>query len=65
MNEVPTWNYGYVRVYGVPRMIQDDGEKNQLLQKLVHKYESSRKKPWCLDSLPKEHIENQVKKVLE
>jgi len=43
---VPTWNYEAVHVYGVPRLVEDDAEKETLLSDMVRRYESGRATPW-------------------
>jgi transcriptional regulator len=44
---VPTWNYATVHVSGAPKMIDDEKGMNGFLERLIHKYESARAKPWA------------------
>lgn len=48
---VPTWNYAAVHVYGKPRAIEDHAFTTATLSSLVSRYESTRAKPWTMDSL--------------
>ena len=54
---VPTWNYVAVHVYGTAKIIEDDAEVAQLLERLVAKYENQLGNPWKLEA-PKEWQEN-------
>ncbi|BCM91410.1 protease synthase and sporulation protein PAI 2 [Abditibacteriota bacterium] len=47
---VPTWNYVVVHVYGVPQIIEDDGQVEALLTRLIDKYESGRTPRWRLEA---------------
>ena len=49
--QVPTWNYLAVHAYGVPRLLEDEGEVRALLHRLTARYESSRSRPWTIDML--------------
>jgi len=67
-NDVPTWNYSSVRVYGIPKIIDDDVQKKEMLQKLV-KYSESRleketgKTQWSIESLSEEYFSLLRKKI--
>jgi transcriptional regulator len=43
---VPTWNYAVAHVYGVPRIIHDEGWLAALVDRLVAIYEAGRPQPW-------------------
>ena len=45
-NNVPTWNYTAVHVYGRPRVIEQADELQHMLSALVQHYESTRALPW-------------------
>jgi len=62
-NEVPTWNYSSCRVYGVPKMIENTEQKWSILEQLIAKHEAHFDKQWKMSSLPKEHLESQIKKI--
>ncbi|MCX6045044.1 MAG: FMN-binding negative transcriptional regulator [Chloroflexi bacterium] len=44
---VPTWNYAVAHAYGCPKIIEELGEIQQLLDRLVDNHESSRPQPWA------------------
>ena len=46
---VPTWNYAAVHVSGAPQLFQDEERLEQLLTRLVSKYEDGREQPWRYD----------------
>ena len=46
---VPTWNYVAVHVYGVLRIIEDRVRLQEILQRMVTRYESGREQPWSMD----------------
>lgn len=43
---VPTWNYAAVHIYGTFRMINEQDELVELIEKTVNFYESSMTNPW-------------------
>jgi transcriptional regulator len=45
---VPTWNYAVVHVHGTAALISESGEKRELLDRLVGRYEGGRIRPWHL-----------------
>lgn len=49
-NLVPMWNYIAVHVYGSIKIIEDELELLEILQKTVSEYERSLPKPWSFDS---------------
>jgi transcriptional regulator len=60
---VPTWNYLAVHVYGKIEIIEGDGLKKQL-GKLVDKYESGMENPVSVDKMSKEFVESQMKGII-
>ena len=53
---VPTWNYSAVHVYGKIKIIEDDAVSN-FLRKLIDRYESDSENPLHLDDLSAETLE--------
>ena len=49
-NVVPTWNYVAVHAYGTLRLIEDHNRLLQIVTRTVEHYESSRDRPWSLES---------------
>jgi len=60
---VPTWNYVAVHVYGKIRIIEGESLKTQL-GKLVDKYESGMGNPVRVDKMSKEFVESQMKGII-
>ena len=60
--EVPTWNYIAVHVYGTIKILEED-DVLASLHKLVDKYEASSKKPIKIDQLSKKTM-RQIKGVV-
>jgi transcriptional regulator len=60
---VPTWNYIAVHVYGRIRIIEGDVLKKQL-GKLVDKYESHRPSPVSVDRMSREFVEREMKGIV-
>lgn len=56
-NVVPTWNYVAVHAYGVLRLIEDRDRLLQIVTRTVDHYESSRERPWSLESPDPSFIE--------
>ncbi|MEI8381724.1 MAG: FMN-binding negative transcriptional regulator [Planctomycetota bacterium] len=56
-NVVPTWNYVAVHAYGVLRLIEDHDQLRQIVTRTVDHYESSRERPWSLESPDTSFIE--------
>jgi transcriptional regulator len=48
---VPTWNYVAVHAYGIPKIIEEAGTRERLLEMTIQKYEAGRPNPWQ-NSLP-------------
>ena len=46
---VPTWNYVTLHVYGIPRLIEDGGEKKARQTRLVEAMDRGFAKPWVMD----------------
>jgi transcriptional regulator len=51
-NNVPTWNYAAVHVYGQIEVCADAGEKLAILEKMTAFYESTQPKPWRIADIP-------------
>jgi transcriptional regulator len=49
---VPTWNYTVVHVYGAPRLIDDDAQLSDLVDRLVAFHEAGMPQPWPGDLPP-------------
>ncbi|MBW8048950.1 MAG: FMN-binding negative transcriptional regulator [Cytophagales bacterium] len=60
---VPTWNYLAVHVYGKIHIIERDILKKQL-SKLVDKYESGMDKPVSVDRMSKEFVEKEMRGIV-
>jgi transcriptional regulator len=43
---VPTWNYAAVHVYGMPRLIEDDGDLHAMLRGLTDHFEAGQAQPY-------------------
>lgn len=52
---VPTWNYAAVHVRGIARIIEDDRELAELVERQIAVHEASRAEPWRLD-MPEERL---------
>ena len=57
---VPTWNYIAVHVYGKIRLVENDLLKEQL-SKMVDKYEAGLKNPVSVSTISKEYLEQEIK----
>lgn len=53
---VPTWNYAVVHAYGVPQVIEDDGQIMEALRRLVATHEDGFDEPWTLERVPADYI---------
>jgi transcriptional regulator len=60
---VPTWNYQAVHVYGTASIL-DEEELKQDLTMLLQKYEKHRKNPVLWDKLSPEVLEKQLKGII-
>ncbi len=63
---VPTWNYQAVHAYGMPEIVDDQGELYEILTRLVDRYESNSGAvpEYHLDALPKELILEKMKGIV-
>lgn len=61
---VPTWNYAAVHVYGRARLIADDSQLRDLLNRLSERHEDGRANPWRMDSLPESYLAGMVKGII-
>ncbi|MED3553906.1 FMN-binding negative transcriptional regulator [Cytobacillus praedii] len=57
---VPTWNYQAVHVYGKPCILEEEESKQDLIMQL-EKYEKHRKNPILWDKLSPQLLETQIK----
>ena len=62
-NQVPTWNYAAVHVYGTAELVDDEGLLS-ILKATVDREESLRELPWTMSELPKGHSENLLKAIV-
>lgn len=46
---VPTWNYAVVHAYGVPRIVEEAGQIQAMLDALVDHHEKTMATPWTAD----------------
>jgi transcriptional regulator len=46
---VPTWNYGAVHAYGVPRLINDEATLYAMLSRLTATHEAGFEQPWLFE----------------
>ncbi len=60
---VPTWNYIAVHIYGKIKLLEDD-EVWEMMRKLVNKYEKNSVKPVSLDTMQKEYVLKEMKGIL-
>jgi transcriptional regulator len=63
LQSVPTWNYMAVHVYGEARITTAD-ELIDILQCTVQSFEQHRDKPWRMNSLPAEYIDNMARGIV-
>jgi transcriptional regulator len=60
---VPTWNYTTVHVYGVPQIVDDEGEMREMLGELVRKHEGGRSPEWTMD-LPEDYLHKMIQAIV-
>jgi transcriptional regulator len=60
---VPTWNYTAVHVYGVPQIVEDEGEMRGMLGELVKNHEGGRSPEWVMD-LPEDYLQTMMKAIV-
>lgn len=60
---VPTWNYQAVHLYGTVRIIKGD-ELKAKLGKMIDKYEQGMKKPIHIDKLPEGMVDNEMRGII-
>lgn len=61
---VPTWNYTVVHAYGAPIVIDEHEAVVEILWQTVDFYESARREPWSMSSLPEEYVQNLVRAIV-
>jgi transcriptional regulator len=60
---VPTWNYMVAHAYGVPRVIDDEGQVRAVLSALVAKHEAGFDEPWPMD-LPEDYLRKMMRAIV-
>jgi transcriptional regulator len=60
---VPTWNYQAIHMYGKPSILEKD-ELIEELTRMLEKYEQNRENPVLWDKLSPELLENQLKGIV-
>lgn len=60
---VPTWNYQAVHVYGIPSILEQEELKQDLIM-LLEKYEKHRKNPIFWDKLSPQLLERELKGIV-
>lgn len=60
---VPTWNYQAVHIYGTATLLEEEELKKDLA-KLLEKFEKQRKNPVLWEKLSPELLENQLKEIV-
>ena len=60
---VPTWNYLAVHVYGKIQIIEGEILKNRM-RKLVDKYESNMQNPVSIDRMSKDYVEKEMRGIV-
>jgi transcriptional regulator len=60
---VPTWNYAVVHVHGNARLMQEPGDLEALVRRLVERYENPRPQPWRMD-LPADYQAGMLKGIV-
>lgn len=61
---VPTWNYAAVHVYGRVRIMDDRDEKYDLLRRLTDREEANARDPWRLETLPERDVESMLQAIV-
>jgi len=60
---VPTWNYTAVHVYGVPQIVENEGEMRVMLRELVANHERGRSPEWTME-LPEDYLQTMMKSIV-
>ncbi len=60
---VPTWNYTAVHVYGVPKIVDDEGEMRGMLRELVENHERGRSPEWQMN-LPEDYLKTMMQAIV-
>jgi transcriptional regulator len=60
---VPTWNYLAVHIYGKIHIIEGDNLKNQM-RKLVDKYESGMQHPVSIDRMTSDYVDQELRGII-
>ncbi len=60
-DNVPTWNYEAVHIYGRPRLIEDEAAVRALIDRLSENFEAGRPKPWSPGELGADNVARRLK----
>jgi transcriptional regulator len=63
-DEVPTWNYATVHVYGKSKIIQDEDELRKMVTQLTHYHENKIETDWSLDEVSKKDFNTDLKAIV-
>ena len=61
---VPTWNYIAVHAYGTPEVVEDERRVRDILERLVHTFESTRPAPWSMAQLDESYLANMQRAIV-
>jgi transcriptional regulator len=61
---VPTWDYATVHAYGVPRIIEDTGRVEAIVDRLVAIHEAELPQPWSAREAPTEFKSNLLRAIV-
>lgn len=61
---VPTWNYMAVHLYGQPKIIEDSDRVRALLDELVARQEVDQATPWSLESQSSDYIARMMRGIV-
>jgi len=60
-DNVPTWNYEAVHVYGRPRVIDDSAAVRAVIERLTAAFETGRPAPWSPSELDEDDVARRLK----
>ncbi len=60
-DNVPTWNYEAVHIYGRPRLIEAEASVRALIERLSANFEAGRSKPWSPGELGDDNVARRLK----
>jgi transcriptional regulator len=64
MDDVPTWNYMAVHVYGTARIIEDREGTYEIVRRLTDRHEAQAPVPWRLQTLASEAVETMLRAIV-